>query len=260
MEDPYKVLGVSRSATVSEIRRAYRKKVKVLHPDASRDEGTTEEFRRVVAAYELLTDARTKKIFDSDIAGHFRKKKKTSFDYRLWLLKREDDESRAKLIFFDLLHGREDDAVLEFKRMNTERPSFSLKHWFTREDFMDYGFILTEELVLRREYFDAFALLEQIIRLEYSFNYFRLFFPEVLDLTKNILHMHIEGTVSDELSLDVFERALELNLGKKEDAFILRKMALIYRRIGDERTAEICFDEAARLGGATDRDLNGSDI
>lgn len=249
MLNPYEVLGVPQTATISEIRRAYRKKVKVLHPDASGDEGTTEEFRRVVEAYELLTDSRTRRIFDSDIAAHFKRRKKYSFDYRQWLLAREDDESRAKLIFYDLMHGREDDAVLEFKRMNTERQSFSLKHWFTREDFMDYGFILTEELVLRREYFDAFSLLEQIIRLEYSFNYFRLFFPEVLDLTKNILHTHIEGTVSDELSLDVFERALELDLGKKEDAFILRKMGVIYRRMGDGRTAEICFDEAARLGG-----------
>ncbi len=250
MDNPYKILGVRQTASLSEIRHAYRQKVKALHPDVSGRPETAEEFKRVVRAYEILTDSRAKKIFDSDLASYFKNRKKYSFDYREWLKARADDESLAKLIFFDLMHGREDDAVAEFKRMNTERTSFSLKHWFTREDFMDYGFILSEELVLRQEYFDAFTLLEQIIIMERSYDYFRLFFPEVIDFTRNLLLNHVEGTVSDELSLDVYERALELNLGKTDDAFILRKMGIIYSRMGDGRTAEICFEEADRLGGA----------
>ena len=248
MEDCYKILGVKPGATIAEIRRAYREKVKKYHPDVSGDEATAEHFKKIVRAYEILTDQKSRSIFDSSFASHFRRHKVKSWDYREWLLSREDDESRAKLIFFDLMHGREDDAVKEFKRMQTERMKFSLKHWFTRENFMDYGFILSEELHLRGEYFDAFCLLEQIIKMEYSYDYFRLFFPEVLAFAKNILHNHIEGTVNDELALDTFERALELQLGDAEDAFILRKMGIIYKRLGDEKTARICFDEADRIG------------
>lgn len=250
MEDCYKLLGVQPGATIAEIRRAYREKVKKYHPDVSGDEGTAEQFKKIVRAYEILTDQKSRSIFDSSFAAHFRRRKVKSWDYREWLLAREDDESRAKLIFFDLMRGREDDAVNEFKRMRTERSKFSLKHWFTRENFMDYGFILCEELHLRGEYYDAFCLLEDIIKMEYSYDYFRLFFPEVLSFAKNILHNHIEGTISDELALDVCERALELQLGSDEDAFILRKMGIIYNRIGDERTGRICFEEADRIGGA----------
>ena len=248
MEDCYRILGVKPGATIAEIRRAYREKVKKYHPDVSGDEATAEHFKKVVRAYEILTDQKARSIFDSSFAAHFRRRKVNSWDYREWLLAREDDESRAKLIFFDLMHGREDDAVAEFKRMQTERSKFSLKHWFTRENFMDYGFILSEELHLRGEYFDAFCLLEQIIKMEYSYEYFRLFFPEVLSFAKSILRNHIEGTISDELALDTYERALELQLGDAEDAFILRKMGIIYKRLGDEKTARICFDEADRLG------------
>lgn len=250
MEDCYKLLGVQPGATIAEIRRAYREKVKKYHPDVSGDEGTAEQFKKIVRAYEILTDQKSRSIFDSSFAAHFRRRKVKSWDYREWLLAREDDESRAKLIFFDLMRGREDDAVNEFKRMRTERSKFSLKHWFTRENFMDYGFILCEELHLRGEYYDAFCLLEDIIKMEYSYDYFRLFFPEVLSFAKNILHNHIEGTISDELALDVCERALELQLGSDEDAFILCKMGIIYNRIGDERTGRICFEEADRIGGA----------
>ncbi len=250
MEDCYEILGVKPGASLSEIRRAYREKVKKYHPDVSGDQGTAEHFKKVVRAYEILTDQKSRDIFDSSFAAHFSRRKVKSWDYREWLLSRDDDESRAKLIFFDLMRGREDDAVKEFKRMQTERSKFSLKHWFTRENFMDYGFILSEELYLRGEYFDAFCLLEQIIKMEYSYDYFRLFFPEVMAFAKNILRNHIEGTISDELALDTFERALELNLGSGEDAFILRKMGIIYRRMGDESTARICLEEADRLGGA----------
>lgn len=248
MEDCYKILGVKPNASIAEIRRAYREKVKKYHPDVSGDESTAEHFKKIVRAYEILTDQKSRAIFDSSFSEHFRRRKVKSWDYREWLLSRDDDESRAKLIFFDLLHGREDDAVAEFKRMQTERRKFSLKYWFTRENFMDYGFILSEELHLRGEYFDAFCLLEQIIRMEYSYDYFRLFFPEVIAFAKNILHNHIEGSVNDELALDTFERALELQLGDAEDAFILRKMGIIYKRLGDEKTARICFDEADRIG------------
>ncbi|MCQ2611761.1 MAG: J domain-containing protein [Treponema sp.] len=244
----YKVLGVPPTATASEIRRAYRKKVKELHPDATGTHDTAKEFDLVVKAYQILSDSKTRSIFDSAVWEKEHRTKKTTFDYRAWLMERGDQESMAKLIFFDLWHNREDDAVALFKKMNTEHADFSLKHWFTREEFMDYGFILSEELVFRGEYYDAFILLEQIIRLEYTYDYFRLFFPEVIAFTKNILKQKLEGSVNDELALDAWERALDLEFGPSDDAFFLNKMAAAYKRMGDFATAEICQQEAVKLG------------
>lgn len=250
MEDCYKILGIQPNATVAEIRRAYRKKAKLLHPDSTGTQNTAEEFRRLVKAYEILSDVRKRALFDESSFYRYRSREyrpSKSFDYREWLLARNDEESRSKLIFFDLLHQREDDAVEEFKRMCMNNANFRLAKWFTREDFMDYGFILAEELVLREEYYDAFILLEQIIQMEYSYPYFRLFFPEVIDLTKSILKYKLDGKIADELALDVWERALELGFGNKDDSFFLQKMAIVYRRIGDERTARICEEEAMRI-------------
>jgi curved DNA-binding protein CbpA len=252
LEDCYKILGVRPNATAAEVRRAYRIKAKQLHPDASRSTETTEEFRNLVRAYEILSDARQRSLFDeSFFMRHHTARHKSSdnFDYRIWLLAREDDESRAKLIFFDLMHHREDDAVSEFKRMSMTHAGFRLAQWFTREDFMDYGFILSEELVLRAEFYDAVVLLEQIIRMERSYAYFRLFFPEVLELTRQVLKQRIDGQVSDELALDAWERALDLGFGNADDAFFLRKMASVYTRLGDTATARICEEEAYRLAG-----------
>src|SRR5574344_2106450 len=248
MQDCYKILGVSKDATAAEIRRAYRQKAKLLHPDITHSDSYA--FRELVKAYEILSDVKSRGLFDEsyrESANPFANKNTTSFDYRTWLLSREDDESRSKLIFFDLTHHREDTAVEEFKRMNMTRSNFRLAHWFTREDFMDYGFILAEELILRQEYYDAVILLEQIIKMEYSYNYFKLFFPEVKSLARHVLRNNIEGNINDELAIDTWERALELQFGKEDDSYFLQKMSSAYLRIGDSRTAKICFDESMRL-------------
>ena len=249
MTDFYKVLGVRQNATLAEIKRAYREKVKNLHPDLTGDITRKEEFNEVVHAYRVLSDSRQRNIFDESffVRAKHKSGNSESFDYYKWLSAREDYESRAKLIFYTLMRNREDEAVAEFKRMQTNHPDFTLKDFFTREDFMDYGYILAEELVIRAEYYDAFLLLEQIIKMEYSYHYFYIFFPEVIQFTLNILKRNIDGIINDELALDVYERALDLELGKTNDAFFLRKMSEEYRRLGDLATSEICLREAVKV-------------
>lgn len=250
MKDFYCILGVRPNATLAEIKRAYREKAKQLHPDLTGDTTRRDEFNEVVQAYRVLSDVRQRSIFDESFFIKIRRSGKNTdtFNYYDWLSAREDEESRAKLIFYTLMHQKEDEAVAEFKRMQTNHADFSLKKWFTREDFMDYGYILAEELVIRGEYYDAIILLEQIIQMEYSYHYFYIFFPEVIDFTLNILKKNIDGVISDELALDVYERALDLNLGTKNDAFFLKKMSEEYRRLGDLSTAEICLKESQKLG------------
>ncbi|XP_053374610.1 dnaJ homolog subfamily C member 1-like [Mercenaria mercenaria] len=55
-ENFYDVLGVTRSASSSEIKKAYRKKTLVLHPDKNEAVDAEEQFRKLVAVYEVLKD------------------------------------------------------------------------------------------------------------------------------------------------------------------------------------------------------------
>ena len=64
MNDFYQVLGVRPNATLSEIKRAYREKAKLFHPDSSGDSSNREQFTQVVQAYRVLSDARQRNIFD----------------------------------------------------------------------------------------------------------------------------------------------------------------------------------------------------
>lgn len=251
MLDCYKILGVNQNASIAEIKRAYRNKAKKLHPDVNTSNETLEKFQQLVQAYEILSDLRQRSIFDTSYQTYARythsHSAEDSFNYRQWLLAREDDESKSKLIFFDLMHNREDDAVELFIKMNSQKVGFSLSRWFTRENFMDFGFILCEELVIRNEYYDAALLLEQIIRMEYTYSYFKLFFPEVIKLARDVYKKHIFGVINDELAIDAFERALELGFGKKDDAFFLEKIAHLYLKMNDVISAKMCILEAFKL-------------
>lgn len=63
--DPYKVLGVPRTATEAEIKKAYRAKAKALHPDLHpNDEKKADEFKQASAAFDILGDKEKKAKFD----------------------------------------------------------------------------------------------------------------------------------------------------------------------------------------------------
>src|SRR5262245_38518806 len=65
MRDPYDVLGVSKTASGADIKSAYRKLAKKLHPDANKhDPKAASRFAELNAAYEIVGDADKRKAFD----------------------------------------------------------------------------------------------------------------------------------------------------------------------------------------------------
>ena len=74
--DYYGVLGLTHGASDSDIKRAYRRMARDLHPDVNPDPEAKERFQEVTRAYEALTDPEKRRIvdlggdpFDSSPAG-----------------------------------------------------------------------------------------------------------------------------------------------------------------------------------------------
>lgn len=63
-EDYYKLLGVEKTATEQEIKKAFRSLARQYHPDKNKDEGAEEQFRKIAEAYEVLADETQRKKYD----------------------------------------------------------------------------------------------------------------------------------------------------------------------------------------------------
>lgn len=63
-KDYYEVLGISRSATADEVKRAYRKLALQYHPDRNKSKDASEKFKELSQAYEVLSDQQKRQAYD----------------------------------------------------------------------------------------------------------------------------------------------------------------------------------------------------
>lgn len=63
-KDLYETLGVSKSASADEIKKAYRKLALQWHPDRNKAAGANEKFKEINKAYEILSDSHKKQAYD----------------------------------------------------------------------------------------------------------------------------------------------------------------------------------------------------
>jgi len=72
-KDYYKILGVSKSATTDEIKRAYKKLAVKYHPDVNKEDGAEAKFKEINEAYQVLSDTQKRSNYDqfgsADIGG-----------------------------------------------------------------------------------------------------------------------------------------------------------------------------------------------
>ena len=66
MKDHYAALGVSSSASLADIKKAFRQKASQYHPDRNTETEAPQRFRAVQEAYELLSDEGRRQAYDNN--------------------------------------------------------------------------------------------------------------------------------------------------------------------------------------------------
>jgi curved DNA-binding protein CbpA len=230
----YDILGVDASSSHEEIKKAFRRKAKELHPDVARSGRDISRIHTLIQAYETLGDPLRRAEYDRT---HYIIPARERFDYRSFLRERRDDpRSQSKLIFFDLLNGRSTEALDTFEDVFLGLPD-RLEPHMDREDFMDCAFLLSEEYEQRAEYLAAYRLLARIAELELERAYFRHFFDEVVQRLRNVVCVKMIGRVSNDRVIGCLEDLIGMGMPRKDTAFFFKKAAELYLEQDDTETA-----------------------
>ncbi|MDR3171265.1 MAG: J domain-containing protein [Treponema sp.] len=241
MENYYSLLGITHDASTQDIKKAFRKQAKQLHPDLA-GVAAEEAMRKLLSAYEVLSDRERRYEYDRAFR---RFNNKVDFDYRTFLQERvEDPVCQAKLIFFDLLHLEEEDALTLWRIQGGLE--FPLEKYLDREDWMDCTYILAEELEKRRCYYEAFVLLVNLVREERRLPYFRHFMSELEGFLKELVRLKLKPSVNGETYIACMEMLLNLGFSPKEEARWLRSQAETLAMLGDIPAAQGVFREALK--------------
>jgi curved DNA-binding protein CbpA len=228
----YEVLGVGTEASAKEVKSAFRKGAKRLHPDISQSGGSNRSsdaaMRELLEAYRVLSDVEKRRVHDRMLKK--RAVAEGGFDYRVFLRSRSaDPESQAKLVVFDLLHGHEDEAMEVFERARS-LGDFRLERWLDRGEAMDAEFCLAEEYEKRDRILKAYLHYRRVIEMENEKPWFRYFFDVVVLRFRSLVLLKLPKILDEEDYLDRLAEAASLVLTDRDTAQIYRKIAEVRLR------------------------------
>ncbi|MDR0443036.1 MAG: J domain-containing protein [Treponema sp.] len=215
----YELLGVKHGASAGEIKKAFRQKAKQLHPDIA-GHTAAEAMRKLISAYEVLSSPERR--FEYNRAYN-RFVKKAGFNYRTWLNEQDDPSCQAKLVFFELLHLEEEQAIAIWRKNGGLH--FCMEKYMDREDWLDCLFILAEELDKRASSFEAFKLLTRILAEERQTPHFNLFTPEIENFLKTIVWHRLKSQVDEETWIDCMEAMIGLGFPARDEMRFVRSIA-----------------------------------
>jgi len=246
MIDHYAVLKVKNDASEGELRTAFRRMAKKYHPDlnARRKAWAHRQMRKVLDAYELLTNATKRAVYDNRLNWHANSRRDR---YRERLMRQSDPASLAKLILYDLLQGDAAAAVLNYEAAQAENVRFRVQSHLDPRDWMDCKFLLAEEYERRRAYVKALGLYEEIYFSRLAVKHYKHFLSEVADRIRNLCCRDLAKSVGPEEAILYYERVLNMKLKTADRAFLHKKMAESYHRLGDIDKALTQMQKALKL-------------
>ena len=101
----YEILGISKNASLEEIKKAYRNLARKLHPDLNpNDKNAEDKFKEISLAYDILSDIKSRKRYDSGEIDEMGREKAKGFNWR-----KDDFHKENPQDFSDIFGNQKDD-------------------------------------------------------------------------------------------------------------------------------------------------------
>ncbi len=261
MLDYYDILGVSQDASMAEVKSAFRRLAKKIHPDiapAGRSAGGPSGLREgegkrasegamrlLLEAYRVLSDPERRKGFDRQLRR--KASEEGGFDFRAFLKARSSDpESQARLVVYDLLHDLDDEALEVYERA-LSLGDFRLERYLERGEAMDAEFFIAELYEKRDRVIKSWLHYKRLIQMEAERPWFRYFFDVVALRFRTVLLLKLPKVLDDEDLIDRLDEAIELELPTRDIAQFYRKKAEVLLRRRETASAVEALGKAAQL-------------
>lgn len=221
----YSILEIDKNASIDEIKKAFRKKLKKYHPDLNHTHSQPshkdsphespiislkqsrtspqENLIKIIDAYEVLSNPIKRRRYDEgegflekQIFPHSPYKKKKYFDYEQFLLARQHKfEYQVKLFLYDLVFRNGQHSIKLYEYFKTYEKISDLKKKLGFFDYFDCLFLLAEAYLQKPDtmtYHKTLYIYYEIILLEKQRPYFKSYMEEVADKIFSLLEYNLD--------------------------------------------------------------------
>lgn len=240
----YQTLRVPHDASKSEIHVAFRRLVKVYHPDKNPDKTSWAEarMRELLEAYQIVSNEEKRGHYDRQLRA-----RRSRINFAERMAKRDDLRSKSKLVLHHLLEGEFEKGISLHEELLLKKATFSMSDHLDEEDYLDSLFLLGEAYESRREWRTAARYYWEAYELEKDGPRKRYFFDELQDRLRVLFSQRLIQGLSPEDALKNYRKAISVCSGSRDAALIYKKIAAIHYRLGDPGSAVKALDKARSL-------------
>ena len=155
----YEVLRVARTASQSDIKRAFRKLAKMYHPDTNphNQHRAAKKLKEVITAYRVLSNERERARYDTLM------RTSPSFKRAAPAVRPESVLEKAQAVLEDLLDGKGKRGLEAYDELGTQG-DFDLARHLDVRDYLDCIFLLAEQCEREGRYIEAAKLYEELLQ------------------------------------------------------------------------------------------------
>ena len=161
-DDYYKILNVDKNSDFEEIKKAYKKQIKIYHPDKNKDNNSTELFLKIQKAFEILSNKEKRKEYDLNLLDYEQKQKLSQRRKEMLNeLERKEKEAKNKIYESNILNKK------RFRYNSPLSQAYQYNNYSNNDDCIKIEFISDKKIEfsksLIKAYFNEFGIIQNLI-------------------------------------------------------------------------------------------------